>query len=223
MQSHATPETWPRGRFVRRNTAIERPSLVPEVALHLASEVTPLWQLTEAELSATGLAPPYWAFAWAGGQALARYLIDNPALVADQDVLDLGSGSGLVAIAAKLCGAAQVTAADIDPFSVAAIRLNAWLNKVRVTATGADLLAEPLTDWPVICAADIWYEGPTARQAEARLRTAAAEGRLVLVGDPGRHHLPKQGLEELATYRVPVSRDLEDCSVACTRVWRMLP
>ena len=216
-------DPWPRGRFVRQNTAVERPSLVPEVALHLASEVTPLWQLTEAELSATGLAPPYWAFAWAGGQALARYILDNPALVAGKAVLDIGSGSGLVAIAAKLAGSRAVTAADIDPFSVAAIRLNAWLNRVHVTATGADLLATPLTGWPVILAADIWYEGPTARQAEARLRAAATDGTLVLVGDPGRHHLPKQGLEELATYQVAVSRELEDCSIACTRVWRMIP
>jgi predicted nicotinamide N-methyase len=216
-------DPWPQGRFVRRNTAIERPSLVPEVALHLASEVTPLWQLTEAELSATGLAPPYWAFAWAGGQALARYLLDNPGLVAGRNVLDLGSGSGLVAIAAKRRGAAHVTAADIDAFAVAAIRLNAWLNRVHVTATGADLLGGPLDGWPVICAADIWYEGPTARQAEARLRAAAGKGQLVLVGDPGRHHLPKQGLEELATYQVKVSRELEDCSIACTRVWRLLP
>jgi predicted nicotinamide N-methyase len=214
---------WPQGRFIRRHTAIERPSLVPELRLHLASEVTPLWQLTEAELAATGLAPPYWAFAWAGGQALARYVLDHPGQVAGRAVLDLGAGSGLVGIAAALAGAASVVAADIDPFAVSAIRLNAWLNRVRVRPTSADLLAAPAEGWPVILAADIWYEQPTARTAEAWLRTAAAAGSLVLLGDPGRRWLPKQGLEELAAYRVPVNRELEDCSVRCTRVWRLAP
>jgi predicted nicotinamide N-methyase len=209
--------------FVRRNTEIVAPAPVPEIRLHLATEVTPIWQATEETLARSPLPPPFWAFAWAGGQALARYLLDNPATVAEREVLDFGSGSGLVAIAAAKAGATWVTAAEIDDFAAAAIAANAELNGVEITVTTVDLLDSGEQAWPVVTAGDICYEQPMATRAMAWLRRLASCGSLVLLGDPGRAYLPASGLLELARYPVPTSRELEDREMRDGVVWRVLP
>ncbi|HXC29758.1 MAG TPA: 50S ribosomal protein L11 methyltransferase [Stellaceae bacterium] len=196
--------------FIRANTAIGSPPLVPEIRLHLATEVTPIWQATEESLARFGTPPPFWAFAWAGGQALARYIIDHPEAVAGRDVLDLASGSGMVAIAAAKAGARRVTAADIDPFATAAIMMNAALNGVSLQIESRDLLDRGPAGWGVVTAGDVCYEAPMASRMIAMLRRIAARGRLALLGDPGRAYLPREGLAELARYTVPVSRELED-------------
>ena len=193
----------------------------PEIHLRLASEATELWQLTEDELGEIGLPPPFWAFAWAGGQALARYVLDTPQLVAGRTVLDFASGSGLVAIAAAKAGAAEVLAVDIDAFSIAAIALNAEENGVRVTVRNGDLLDAPPPDVDVIFAGDVFYEKPMADRVLPWLRAASARGTLCLVGDPGRAYLPKDALAFLATYEVPTVRSLEDSEVKRTTVWRL--
>jgi predicted nicotinamide N-methyase len=208
--------------FVRAHTAPAAPPLVPEIRLHLASEVTPLWQATEATLKASGLAPPYWAFAWPGGQALARHLLDRPALVAGRRVLDFAAGSGLAAIAAARAGAAAAEAAEIDPLACAAIALNAAANGVAVACRAEDLVGSP-SRWEVVLAGDVCYERPMAERVAAWLGDLAAAGTLVLMGDPGRAYLPRAGLAELARYRVPTSRELEDRTERETVVWRVLP
>lgn len=209
--------------FVRANTAIERPPLVPEIRLHLATEVTPIWQASEEALARSGLPPPFWAFAWAGGQALARYLLDHPQRVASRELLDFGSGSGLVAIAASLAGAAPVTAAEIDRFAAAAIAVNAALNAVEIAVATDDLLlAEGNRFWPVITAGDVCYEQPMARNTITWLRRCAAAGSLVLLADPGRTYRPEFSLVELARYNVPTSRELEDRDARETVVWQVL-
>jgi len=207
--------------FIRNSTAPERPPLVPEIELFLASEIVPLWQATEADLSELGLPPPYWAFAWAGGQALARYLLDNPEIVAGRRVLDFASGSGLAAIAAALAGAAEVTASDIDPFALAAIRLNAAHNRVTIDATQEDLIGRR-DAWDIVLAGDICYEKPLADRVAAWLRDLAAGGTPVLLGDPGRTYLPKNGLEWVVRYAVRTTRELEDTDVRNAVVWRVL-
>jgi predicted nicotinamide N-methyase len=209
--------------FVRRNTAIASPPLVPEIRLHLATEVTPIWQATEDVLARNGLPPPFWAFAWAGGQALARFLLDHPATVSGHEVLDFGSGSGLVAIAAARAGAAGVTAAEIDNFAAAAIAANAGLNEVDIEVTTRDLIGAASRFWPVITAGDICYEQPMAARAIGWLRRRAGEGSLVLLGDPGRLYLPRSGLIERARYEVPTSRELEDREAREAAVWEVLP
>jgi predicted nicotinamide N-methyase len=209
--------------FVRRNTAIGRPPLVPEIALHLATEVTPIWQATEESLSRGAVPPPFWAFAWAGGQALARYVLDNPEIVRGHEVLDLGSGSGIVAIAAAKAGARKVVAAEIDPFAAVAIGLNAALNGVRVTVETRDLLDRAAAGWGVALAGDVCYEEAMSRRLIGLLRRIAGRGRTALLGDPGRAYLPRSGLEELARYEVPTSRELEDREAREGVVWRVLP
>jgi len=209
--------------FVRRNTALAAPPLVPEIRLHLAGEVTPIWQATEDTLAQIGLPPPFWAFAWAGGQALARYLLDHPETVAGSRVLDFGSGSGLVAIAAAMAGAAAVTAADIDPFAAAAIAANAAANDVAIAVAAEDMIEAGAADWPVVTAGDVCYEQPMAGRATAWLRRQAARGSLVLLADPGRAYVPAAGLCERARYAVPTSRELEDRELRSTVVWQVLP
>lgn len=209
--------------FVRTNTEIVAPPLLPEIRLHLATEITPMWQATEDTLARGAVPPPFWAFAWAGGQALARYLLDRPETVAGREVLDFGSGSGLVAIAAAKAGATQVTAAEIDWFGAAAIAANAELNRVEIAVVTADLLAGTPGAWPVVTAGDICYERPMAERAIAWLRCLAGNGSLVLLGDPGRAYLPQSGLRERARYQVPTSRELEDRDVRETVVWEVLP
>lgn len=203
--------------FILENTTLTAPPLVPEIRLHLATEVVPLWRKTEEELEAEGVPPPYWAFAWAGGQALARHVLDHPELVAGKSVLDFGSGSGLVTIAAKKAGAARVLAADIDTFAAAAIALNARANDTAIDVTSDDVIGSS-GDWAAILIGDMCYERPLAERLLAWLR---AQDALVLLGDPGRSYFPKSGVEKLATYHVQTTRELEDREIRETSVYRL--
>ncbi len=205
--------------FILANTSLMAPPHVPEIRLHLASEAHELWLKTEEELEAIGLPPPFWAFAWAGGQGLARYILDHPEIVAGKTVLDFASGSGLVAIAAMRAGAAHVLAVDIDPWAGTAIRLNAVENGVDLDFAGEDIIGRTV-DAEVILAGDVFYDRAFAAKLVPWLRQLAGGGRLVLVGDPGRAYLPKERLEAQATYEVPVTRALEDSEVKKTTVWR---
>ena len=207
--------------FIRANTAVTSPPLVPEIRLHLAGEITPLWHATEQMLARDQLPPPYWAFAWAGGQALARHVLDHPRLVRGKSVLDFGAGSGLLALAAAKAGAAVVTAAEIDPFAAAAIALNAALNAVELRVETADVIGRAPAPWQVMLVGDMCYERPLAERLTAWLRIMAAEGNLVLLGDPGRNYLPKEGLTALARYTVPTPLDLEDRTTREGVVWRL--
>jgi predicted nicotinamide N-methyase len=194
---------------------------VPELRLHLAVEVMPLWRKTEEELEALGVPPPYWAFAWAGGQALARYILDDPCDIAGRAVLDFGSGSGLVAIAAAKAGAHPVRATDIDRHAAAAIALNAKANDVTVEITTDDVIGSR-EKWDVILCGDMCYERPLAERLLDWLRERASSGVCVLLGDPGRSYFPKSGVEKLATYSVQTTRELEDSEIRQTSVYRLL-
>jgi predicted nicotinamide N-methyase len=206
--------------FVLATTELRRPDDVPEVRLHLARDLTALWARTEAELGRPGLEPPFWATAWAGGRALARYLLDSPDSVAGRSVLDLGSGSGLCAIAAALAGG-TVTAADVDDLSLAAIALNAAANGVSVRRVHRDLLAAEPPDVDVIVAGDVWYERTMSARMLAWLRSARRRGSRVLLGDPGRAYLPEEGLRPLARYPVTADLDLESAAVTHARVFAL--
>ena len=214
----------PQGRrdFIAANTRLQRPPHVAEIELHLADEITPIWKLTEEALEEIGLPPPFWAFAWAGGQALARYLIDNPAVVAGRRAIDFAAGSGMVGIAAMKAGAKDVLCADIDPYCEAAVALNSAVNGVTCAFTATDLLDAPPPAWAeVILAGDICYEKPLAERVLAWLGEARARGATVLIGDPGRSYFPRSGLTKLAEYQVPTTRELEDMAVKRTCVWAM--
>ena len=204
-------------QFIRDNTELLAPPLVPEIKLHLASEVVPLWRKTEEELAEIGVPPPYWAFAWAGGQALARYILDQPDLVAGKRVLDFGAGSGLVALAAAKAGAGEVIAADIDVFAVAAISRNAKANAIAVEAVDKDMIGSR-ERFDLILVGDMCYERPLAERLMAWLKETQAD---ILLGDPGRSYFPKTGLTKLATYNVPTTRELEDREIRETGVWRL--
>jgi len=207
--------------FILANTAVESPPLIPEIKLHLASEMVPIWQATEEDLAAMGLPPPYWAFAWAGGQALARYTLDNPEIVAGKTVLDFASGSGLVAVAAAMAGAVRVTAADIDGYADAATRLNADLNGVSVETISKDIIGRN-DGWDVVLAGDICYEKPLAERVTRWLKDMSDGGTTVLMGDPGRTYLPKDGMEWVVRYAVKTTRELEDTDVRNAVVWRFV-
>ncbi len=208
-------------QFVRSNTVLTASSLVPEIRLHLATEILPLWNKTEDQIEKSGLPPPYWAFAWAGGQALARYVLDHPETVHKRRVLDFGSGSGLVAIAAAKAGASSILAVDIDAFAVAAITLNARANDVEIDVRQKDILEHNCV-WETILVGDMCYERPLAERLLAWLTKASGQGALVLLGDPGRNYFPKSGVEKLASYQVETSRDLEDRDVRATAVYRLI-
>ena len=205
------------GDFIRANAELMIPPLVPELRLHLATEIVPLWRKTEEELEAMGVPPPYWAFAWAGGQALARYVLDNPARVAGKRVLDFGAGSGIVALAAAKAGAAHVLAADIDKYAIAAIMANAQANGVAVATTSDDIIGST-EQFDVILVGDMCYERPLAERLMAWLATSRAE---ILLGDPGRSYFPKAGLMRLAQYNVMTTRELEDREIRETGVWQL--
>ncbi|WP_189341663.1 methyltransferase [Mesorhizobium sp. M2A.F.Ca.ET.042.01.1.1] len=207
-------------KFILDNTALMAPPHVPEVLLHLADEAHDLWLRTEEELAEIGLPPPFWAFAWAGGQGLARYVLDNPGTVRGRRVLDFASGSGLVAIAAMKAGAKQVIAADIDPFCETAIALNLEANGVEAQFLGTDCVG---TDdgWDVLLVGDVFYDKAFADRLLPWLTSLKARGAEILVGDPGRAYLPRTGLQSLAVYQVPVTRVLEDAEVKRTTVWRL--
>jgi predicted nicotinamide N-methyase len=207
-----------RARFVLANTKLLAVPLAPEIVLHLAEESLPIWQKTEEELGQINLAPPYWAFAWAGGQALARYVLDTPTC-SGRSVLDLGAGSGLGAIAAKKAGAAQTLAADIDAFAIAAINLNAKVNGVTLETTALDLLANPPATYDVILVGDLFYERHLAERVLAYIDAARCAGAEVLVGDPRRSYFPSHRFRQVAEYAVAVTRELEDADVKHTAVW----
>jgi predicted nicotinamide N-methyase len=208
--------------FIRANTRLLPVPLVPDIVLHTADEAVPLWSKTEEELGEAGLPPPFWAFAWAGGQALARYILDHHKHVAGKTIIDLASGSGLVAIAAMKAGANRVFAYDIDAFARTAIVLNATENGVAIEPRGDDLLdGSSAPDTQTILAGDIFYERDTAERAFAFLSAQAMRGTTVLIGDPGRTYLPKDKLRKLAEYKVPVTRDLEDAEIKNTAVWTL--
>lgn len=208
-------------RFVLDNTTLLPVPLCPEIVLHVAAEALPLWAKTEEELGEIGLPAPFWAFAWAGGQALARHLLDRPDLVAGRRVLDLGAGSGLVAIAAMRSGAARATASDPDHWAIAAIGINAAANAVSVTATDIDLLDGDAAGFDVILVGDLFYEKPLAERVLAFLDRSQANGAAILIGDPGRSYLPKDRLVRLAEYSVPTTRALEDSEIKRTLVWSL--
>jgi predicted nicotinamide N-methyase len=208
--------------FIKANTRLLPVPLVPEVRLHLAEESLAIWRQTEEELGRMNVPPPWWAFAWAGGQALARYVLDNPALAAGRIVLDLGAGSGLAGIAARKAGAARVVAADTDAFAVAAVALNAAANAVALDATGDDLLAAEPPACDLIVVGDLFYERPLAQRVLAFLEAAHAQGAAVLVGDPRRSYFPRERFSRVAEYAVPVTRDLEDMEIKRTGVWRLV-
>jgi predicted nicotinamide N-methyase len=212
--------------FIERETRLVAPPLVPEIELYLADKITPLWEATEAGLDEKGISPPYWAFAWVGGQAMARHVLDHGSSFAGKRVLDLAAGSGLAAIAAAMKGA-QATAADIDPLACAAAALNAERNNVAIATTDADLLASDAApnstsgDWDIIIAGDVCYEKPMAERMMKVLQAHAAKGCTVWLADPGRNYLPKAGLEEIAAYVVPCTRELEDAEQKTVRIYRV--
>ncbi len=208
--------------FIRANTQLLAPPHTPEIRLHLATELVPIWQKTEEELAAIGVPPPFWAFAWAGGQALARYLLDHPDTVQGKRVLDFASGSGLSAIAAAKAGARDVLATEIDPFAIAAIGLNATANGVAIASTLEDVIGRD-DGWDTVLAGDVCYEREMAARVFTWLRSLAGRGALVLMGDPGRNYLPSSNLVEIAAYDVQTTRELEDREVRRTKVWQILP
>jgi predicted nicotinamide N-methyase len=209
-----------RKRFIIENTALTAPPHVPEIRLHLADEAHDLWHRTEQELEEIGLPPPYWAFAWAGGQGLARYVLDTPQAVVGKRVLDLASGSGLVAIAAMLARATTVVANDIDPFCEAAIGLNALENRVDVDFDGTNLLERPPPSFDIILAGDVFYDRSMSDSLVRWFGDALAQGTTILIGDPGRNYLPAERLRRLSVHEVAVTRALEDSEVKRTTVWQ---
>lgn len=218
--------TEPGGRidaaaFIRAETAVAAPPLVPEISLHLASEITPIWQASEATLARANLPPPYWAFAWPGGQAIARHLLDHPELVRGRAVLDFAAGSGLVAIAAAMAGARRAVANDIDPVAATAVGLNAALNGVAVETDAGDMLDGGAEGFDLVLCGDVCYERPMAERVTAWVRRLAAEGVEVLLADPGRAYLPSEGLVELARYDVRTSLELEDRELRRTVLYRL--
>ena len=214
-------KTAPRS-FILDNTALQAPPHVPEIRLQLADEAHDLWLKTEEELKEIGLPPPFWAFAWAGGQGLARYVLDHPEVVRGRRVLDFATGSGLVAIAAALAGAREVLAADIDPWAGDAVALNAAANGVEILFSGDNLIGSAV-QVDVFLAGDVFYDRSFADALMPWFTALAERGVDVLVGDPGRSYLPREHLEELAVYQVPVTRALEDSEVKRTTVWRLVP
>jgi predicted nicotinamide N-methyase len=208
--------------FIRANTALHEPPLIPEIRLHLATEIVPIWQMTEEELEKSGLPPPFWAFAWAGGQALARYILDHPETVAGKRVLDFGSGSGLIGIAAMKANASSVLCADIDGFAAAAIRLNAEVNGISLDVTTEDIVGAANAGWDVILIGDMCYERPLAERIEFWVHSLVDGGAAAYIGDPGRTYLPKSGLDKLISYAVKTTRELEDTDVRNTSVWRVV-
>jgi len=207
--------------FILKETRIRPVPHAEEISLHVADEAMDLWQKTEDELGELGLPPPFWAFAWAGGQGLARYVLDTPSLVAGKRVVDFACGSGLVGIAAMKAGAASCHAVDIDTFALTATKLNAALNGVEISTEAADITASAPPQADIIFCGDVFYEKPMAEKVLAFLDRLLATDIDVLIGDPGRSYLPTRRLVELAAYTVPVVGVLEDNEIKRTRVFRL--
>ncbi len=210
-----------RERFIRAETRLAPVPFVPEISIHQADEATSLWEKTEAELATIGLPPPFWAFAWAGGRGLARYVLDHPEIVAGKRVVDFASGSGLVAIAAARAGAASVEAVDIDSFAAVAIGLNASANGVTIVTGGGDRIGSP-ADTDIVLAGDIFYDRAFSERVLPWLTSLARHAR-VIVGDPGRTYRPAEGFKELARYEVPAETALEDSLVKQVSILEILP
>jgi predicted nicotinamide N-methyase len=210
--------------FVRANTALDSPAMVPEFKLWLASEYVPIWQATEVWLDEQNVDPPYWAFCWPGGQAIARFLLDNPELVAGRRVIDFAAGSGVSSLAAARAGAASVIANDIDALSLVAARLNAQANALVLETSAEDWLSPdvPTPEADVVIAGDVCYEKEMSGRALDWLRGQARQGRLVLLGDPGRNYFTAQLLKERARYEIPTSLQLENRGMRETVVWQVL-
>ena len=211
----------PHRAFIQSNTQLRASVACPEIRLHVAVALTPMWQATEREMHLMNLPPPYWAFAWAGGQALARYVLDSPGLVRGRKVLDFAAGSGIAAVAAAKAGAASVEATDIDVVAVEAIRLNAAANGVEVTAHAGDATSSPAGLWDVVLAGDVCYERPMVERCFPWLQRLAAQGAMVLLADPGRAYLPSAGLVQLAQYTIPTSREIENLDSRETVIYRV--
>ena len=207
--------------FVRAHTVLSHAALVPEIALHLASEITPIWHATEDWLAARNVDPPYWAFAWPGGQALARHILDHPERVAGRRVLDFAAGGGIAAIAAARAGAASVEAAEIDPLAVAAMALNAAANGVTVTTVEADVVGAA-GRWDLILCGDVCYEAPMTGHILPWLRVLARSAE-VWLADPGRAYLPREGRAAFARYTVPTTLELEDRTAREVTLYRLAP
>lgn len=205
----------PEEAFVRDHTRLRTVPYLPELRLHQADDPYGLWEHTED----TGL--PFWSFAWTGGLALARHVLDSPELVRGRTVLDVAAGSGVVGLAAALVGARAVTASELDPYAAAAVEANAEANGVRVTAVCEDLLDSSDLGHDVVLAGDVFYDKAMSRRVEPFLRRAAASGALVLVGDPGRRYLPRGAFTALARYDVPVSRAPDGSRRRRTTVWQV--
>jgi predicted nicotinamide N-methyase len=222
--------TAPADIFIQANTELAHPPLTPELKLYLATDAVALWEMTEAELATAGVPPPFWAFAWAGGQALARFIMDTPEVVGGHRVLDMAAGSGIVSLAALWASAAVVTACEIDAYAAAAIALNAKANGLSsgLEIVPRDMLDEPvLADdgsplWDVVLAGDVCYERPMAERMMAWLGRHADAGALVLIGDPGRAYLPTFGLKEIARYQVPTTYAIEDRLAKDTAVLQVI-
>jgi predicted nicotinamide N-methyase len=207
--------------FILEQTLVAAPSIIPEITLHLATEVTPLWQMTEEKMQAKQLPPPFWAFAWPGGQGIARFILDNPEWVRGRRVVDFAAGCGLAAIAAMKAGAKSALAVDIDPLALAAIQMNAGLNKVNVEISDGLDLTRPYGKADIIVAGDICYQQAMATALTRWMRLCVEKGVDVLLADPGRAYVPEDGLTKLAAYQVPTLRDLEDREMRDVNVWRM--
>ena len=207
--------------FIRTNTVVMSPSLVPEITMHLATEVTPLWQMTEERLQENGLPPPYWAFAWPGGQGMARYFIEHPDVIRGKRMLDFAAGGGVASIAAKKMGAAHALAAEIDPLALAAIQMNASLNNVTITNVQDVDFTKSYPDVDLITAGDVCYQQEMTAKMMRWLTLNRENGTRILIADPGRAYLPREGLIECARYVVPTSRDLEDQEQRNVIVWEM--
>jgi predicted nicotinamide N-methyase len=207
--------------FIRVNTVVEATKLVPEIPLHLATELTPLWHATESYLNQTNIGAPFWAFAWVGGQALARYILDEPETVEGLHVVDIGSGGGIVSIAAAMAGAAHITALDIDPVAATVCRLNAALNGVadHISAAEGDAIGYDFGQFDLILVGDVCYTRGESEDLTHHLRRAAAP---VLFGDPGRQFMPRKGIHQVATYTVETSQEIEANPFTEASVWRMV-
>lgn len=217
------PPGFDAAAFVGAQTVMQATPFVPEIKLHLASEVTPLWQMTEQQFGETNLPPPFWAFAWPGGQGLARYVLDHPEIARGKRVLDFACGCGIAAIAAGKAGAARVMACDIDPLAQAALRLNAALNGVTVEDVGIVVkLEKPFKGADVILAGDVCYQQAMSAAVTRWLRLCAEAGTQVLLADPGRAWVPQEGLKERARYDVPTLLELEDTESRKVTVWEMM-
>jgi predicted nicotinamide N-methyase len=211
----------PAENFVRANTVPARAELVPEIALNLATKITPIWQATEIWLAEKNVSPPFWAFAWPGGQALARHILDRPKTVAGKRVLDFAAGCGIAGIAAALAGAASVEAAEIDAMAIAAIRRNAADNRVHIATETRDIVGDACR-WDFIMCGDVCYEAPMTNHILPWLREMAQRTE-VWVADPGRAYLPRDGLLPIATYKVPTSLELEDRTERDVTLYRLMP